>query len=56
MTLKRSQAGFPPGFCPRVRREGKLPGGFGGVPPRPEKKLNSKVSETNFGESRLPVC
>ena len=30
--------------------------GFWGVSPRPEKKLNSKVSETNFGDSRLPVC
>ena len=31
-------------------------GGFGGCPPRPEKKLNSKVSETKFGDSRVPVC
>ena len=31
-------------------------GGLGGVPPRPEKKINSKVSETNFGDSRVPVC
>ena len=32
------------------------PGGLGACPPRPEKKLNSKVSETNFRDSRVPVC
>ena len=51
------QAGFPPGFCPRVRPGGETRGGgLGGVPPRPDKNINSKVSETNFGDSRLPVC
>ena len=30
--------------------------GVGACPPRPEKILNSKVSETNFRDSRVPVC
>ena len=30
--------------------------GVWGCPPKAKKKLNSKVSETNFGDSRVPVC
>ena len=48
--------GFRQDFVRGYAREVKLPGGLGGVPPRPEKKLNSKVSETNFRDSRVPVC
>ena len=48
--------GFRQDFVRGYAREGNSRGFWGGVPPRAEKKLNSKVSETNFGDSRLPVC
>ena len=51
-----TMSGFPPGFSPRVRPGGETPGRFGVCPPKARKKGNSKVSETNFGDSRLPVC
>ena len=43
-----SEQGFRQDFVRGYARKEKLWGGLGGVPPRPEKKLNSKVSETNF--------
>ena len=48
--------GFRQDFVGGYAQEGKLPGGLGAVPQGQKKKLNSKVSETNFGDSRLPVC
>ena len=57
MTRVFHRQGFRQDFVRGYAREGKLGGGgLGGVPPRPDKNINSKVSETNFGDSRLPVC
>ena len=57
MTRVFHRQGFRQDFVRGYAREGKLGGGgLGGVPPRPDKNINSKVSETNFGDSRLPIC
>ena len=55
MTL--GSQGFRQDFVRGYAREGKWRGVWGVSPQaKGRKKLNSKVSETNFGDSRLPVC